>query len=160
MGDVQHLDYDDCVITVDRRRMPILLVTWRGRPNERAIHGYFERVVDVCQRAGRQKFIAISDARAASVPTASVRKLMGDKIAETRPATEAVLLGGVVIVKTAVMRGALTAIQWALRGENRIVAVSDYPSAFDIALGVLRRAEIQPPTDLSVPLYDLSRARR
>lgn len=153
---VEHLEDETCVVTIDQRRMPILLVTWRGRASEQAVTAYFERLLLLCRGMGRQKFISVVDARAASIPTASVRKLVGERIADLRPMTEPVLLGSVVIVRTAVMRGVLTAIQWAVRGENRVVAVSDFQSAFEVASGVLRRSEITPPSDTSVPLYDLS----
>ncbi len=153
---VDHLEDEGCTVTIDRRRMPVLIVTWRGKATERMTRVYFDQLTELCRKAGKQKFVTIADARAASAPTAGIRKLLSEQVELLRPVTEPVLLCSVVIVRTALMRGALTAIQWAVRHETRVVAVNDFTAAFDVACGVLRRAEIAPPVDMSVPLYDLS----
>lgn len=155
MSNVEHIEDHDCVITIDQQRLPLLIVTWRGKPTARAANDYFDRMTKLCESMGRKKFVSIVDTRAADIPDDAVRTLVGERIATAHPIAEKVLLSSVVIVHSAVMRGTLTAVQWALRGENHVVAVNDFPSAFEVASGVLRRAEIPVPTDLSVPVYDL-----
>ncbi len=46
-------------------------------------------------------------------------------------------------------------MMWSLRGETRLDTVEDFPAALEIVNGLLRRAEITPCTDVSIPLYEL-----
>jgi hypothetical protein len=94
---------------IDSSHLPLLITTWFGSPTLGLVEAYTEwlvRFVERSRAAGR-KFVILDDAIRAGRPAPPVRGLLA-KI----QCPSDVVVDRVVVVDTAAIRGALTALSW------------------------------------------------
>jgi hypothetical protein len=95
---------------IDMSHLPLLITTWFGSPTLALVEVYtewFTRFVERSRAAGR-KFVILDDAIRAGRPAPPVRGLLA-KI----QCPSDVVIDRVVVVDTAAIRGALTALSWS-----------------------------------------------
>jgi hypothetical protein len=94
---------------IDTSHMPLLITTWFGSPTLGLVEAYTEWFVRFVERsrAAGQKFVILDDAIRAGRPAPPVRGLL----AKVQCPSD-VVLDRVVVVDTAAIRGALTALSW------------------------------------------------
>jgi hypothetical protein len=96
-------------LVVDTSHLPLVITTWFGSPTLGLVEAYtewFVRFVERNRAAGR-KFVILDDAIRAGRPAPPVRGLLA-KI----QCPSDVVVDRVVVVDTAAIRGALTALSW------------------------------------------------
>lgn len=94
---------------IDTSHLPLLITTWFGSPTIGLVEVYSEWLVRFVERSRKdgRKFVILDDAIRAGRPAPPVRALLA-KI--QCPAD--VVIDRVVVVDTAAIRGALTALSW------------------------------------------------
>lgn len=100
----------DCELTIDTEHMPLLVTSWFGSPSMALAEAYQEWFADFVERgevSGR-RFVVLDDASRAGRPTPTVRGCLS-KI-ECPPA---LVLARIVVVDSAGIRGAITALTWS-----------------------------------------------
>jgi hypothetical protein len=96
-------------LVIDTSHLPLLITTWFGSPSLGLVEAYNEwlvRFVERSRAAGR-KFVILDDAIRAGRPAPPVRGLLA-KI----QCPSDVVVDRVVVVDSAAIRGALTALSW------------------------------------------------
>jgi len=140
----------DRAVLADGRYFPILWVTWWGEPNEALIRRYFEWNDAMILRAmaERVKFAHITDARQTGFPPPTVRKLVAE-LTEASPLEASDLnLGTFLVHESALLRGAVTAIQWLSKRDFKVVPIPDLRGGVVRALEALAKANIARPPGL------------
>jgi hypothetical protein len=101
----------DSEFVIDSTHMPLLITTWFGSPTLGLVQAYsewFARFVER-NRASGTKFVILDDAIRAGRPAPPVRGLLA-KI----QCPSDVVVDRIVVVDTAAIRGAITALSWIL----------------------------------------------
>ena len=137
------------VVSVTDRHLPILLSTFRGELELGAVRQHDEQVTDIINKSITQSkpLVYVVDARGLATPSAMVRRYWANQINESRAVFDA-LLGTFIILDSAILRGALTAIVWMTDGARRI----SYVPSFDVAVqrsNALLEAQGHPRVEIS-----------
>jgi hypothetical protein len=106
---VRHVDGDSEYV-VDTGHMPLLITTWFGSPTLGLAENYskwFASFVERSRASGR-KFVILDDASRAGRPAPPVRGCLA-KI----QCPSDVVIDRIVVVDTAAIRGAITALSWS-----------------------------------------------
>jgi len=135
-------------ILTDDRWAPVYFVTWFGATSEKTATGYFAWNRQVIETAIRTKTptVLISDATDAERPPPKVRALMAE-LSDAQPRAEG-LVFSYVVLPNALIRGALTAMQWLTRKPWPIEMVASLPEAIERALAALDGAGARRPAGL------------
>jgi hypothetical protein len=142
-------------IVVDDRYFPVLISTWFGEPSEGNVRRYFEWSAVLYMRlcANRQRYVLIQDALEVQRPSPRVRGLIAE-LADSMPDAASLLLGSYTILGSALVRGALTALQWVVRRRTwQTTAVGTMREAMARACGDLERAGLAIPRDFDPARY-------
>lgn len=100
----------DCELVIDTSHPPLLITTWFGKPSLTLAEAYakwFTDYVERCKVTGR-RFVILDDASRAARPTPPVR----GRLAQVKCPRE-VVIDRIVVVDSAAIRGAVTALSWA-----------------------------------------------
>ena len=94
--------------------------------------------------------VYVVDARGISMPSAMVRRHWADSINESRARLDA-MLGTFIILDSAIVRGALTAIVWMTDAAKRLSYVPNFEVALEMANATLvanghPRVYLTPPS--------------
>lgn len=110
-------DPNGAKVVFDTRYFPIFIHEWHGTATMKIAEEHYPAREPVYERARREgaKLVIITDLSNASTPPATVRKLLGEKAQSDANVDE--LIGYVILVPSAVMRGVVTALSWII-GEN------------------------------------------
>lgn len=143
-------------LVIDQRFSPVIICTWYGRSTIQQVDAYFawnERFVPEAVARGH-KVVFVSDTLDAEFPDATIRRYIADKSEAFRTdERDAVLIGNLVIVPNAAIRGALTAISWFSSRPNTMEPVKNLEVAFRRALEVLRSHGLETPAGFDVRSY-------
>lgn len=91
--------------------LPISLLNTRETLQAADVDGIFAHYRGLCRQSMR--FVAISDVRAATkLPDAATCRRFGEAADQLQEELNAWSLGGAVVIESALIRGALTAIEW------------------------------------------------
>jgi len=139
-------DGEDALL-VDDSHGAIYIATWFGTASEGMVRGYFDWFdgVVASHLRDRAPFVLITDALDAGRPSPSARKLIV-KRTEAMPEFSSVNVGNYVVVGNALVRGALTAMQWISRRQWTSVNVGSMREALRRGLDDLRRAGAPTPS--------------
>lgn len=140
------------VATVTDRHLPILLSTFRGSLELEAVRQHDKQVEAIIERSIKQNkpIVYVVDARGVSMPSAMVRRHWADSINESRARMDA-MLGTFIILDSAIVRGALTAIVWMTDAAKRLSYVPSFEVALEMANATLvanghPRVLLNPPS--------------
>lgn len=91
--------------------LPISLLDTRETLQAADVDGIFSHYRELCRRQVR--FVAISDVRAAThLPDAATCRRFGEAADQFAKELDRWSLGGAIVIESALIRGALTAIEW------------------------------------------------
>lgn len=155
----------------DIRHFPVLIATWFGEPTESLVRAYFAWSDEVASEAHAhgQRYAIISDNSHALRPSPTVRKLIATLIDDGPAAKTDRVIASFVVFESALVRGAVTAMQWLSRQSWNLRTSATVQQAVGGALEALAEAGIAPPTHLSPATYvtpeaptgpELAQARR
>lgn len=144
--DIERLRDGASEVRLDHTAFPVVIHTWVGSPTAKLVDAYFDRVTDLGKRD--RKYFVITDASVAQRPDASVRRAITQHSERLRDQRERLDMGSVVIVTNAMVRGALTAMQWLDPGMAEVTYVADLDTALARARETLRRNGVPLPDRL------------
>jgi hypothetical protein len=139
----------------DIRHFPVLIATWFGEPTEPLVRAYFAWSDEVAREAYAQgqRYAIISDNAHALRPSPTVRKLIAALIDEGPAAKTDRVVASFVVFESALVRGAVTAMQWLSRQSWNLRTTATVQLAVAGALEALEEAGILLPTRLSPATY-------
>jgi hypothetical protein len=139
----------------DLRHFPVQIGTFFGESTERLARAYFEWSNEVASEviARGQKYVLVSDNTSALRPPATVRKLVSELIDAGPEGQTDALLATFVVFDSALVRGAVTAMQWLSNREWRLTTAATVHEAIERALLVLDAAGLARPPGLSPATY-------
>lgn len=119
---------------------------------ERTIDGVYAR---------QQRFATLVDCSAVtSMPDAQTRKRLAEWQNETRASIRRFNVISATIVTSAVVRGAMTAMNWIFEPPNPQVTTATFGEALDACVAALRKEGIRLPPPLDRPSRPLPRRAR
>jgi hypothetical protein len=141
-------------VVIDHRHAPVYITTWFGMGTEKIFRKFFQANRDVVESnvAAQRAFVVISDASDAERPPPAVRSRITE-ISQDSPDGKPFMVGNYVVLESALVRGAFTAMQWLSRKKWPSVVVASPHDAIDRALADLARAGVSPPEGLSPRSY-------
>ncbi len=130
-------------IDVDTSLWPVVICTPRGDLDET----HYQKMFDDFDRLWRkgEKFFTITDTRFNDTATAKQRQLIGEWVKKSGPNIKRFSLGSVLIVESALVRGALTAISWVSQQDFASAYAKDWAQAAKATVQLLTQAHV--PTD-------------
>ncbi len=139
----------------DIRHFPVLIVTWFGEPTEPLVRAYFAWSDEVAREAhaNGQRYAIISDNSHALRPSPTVRKLIATLIDEGPAAKTDRVVASFAVFESALVRGAVTAMQWLSRQSWNLHTTATVQHAVEGALDALAEQGIQRPAHLSPATY-------
>jgi hypothetical protein len=144
-----------CKIIIDERFAPLYVAFWMGVPSETPIRAYFEwsarRIVEA--RAGGRHIAIVCDAAEGERPPPKLRALMAE-LSDATPRAED-LVAVYVSIPSALVRGALTAMQWLSRKPWPMQMVPSLTEGFERARRTLAANGVALPAE-----FDPARYRR
>ena len=134
----------------DARHFPLVVITWFGEMNEatyRQFHDWMCSVVERAQAEGT-KVAMVNDARNARRPPPTVRKYIAELTDSMVGEFEAYSVDNFIVIDNALVRGALTAMQWLSNARWGVRPVPSLAEALERALRLLEAENIPvPPVD-------------
>lgn len=132
----------EAAIALDARFPPLFITTWFGAPTTSLVDAYFERSDVLFDGAVTElrKLVLITDLGDADYADATVRR----RLAEATEARQdrghsTCILGNFVVVRSAAVRGALTAIGWLSETTRSLTLIKDMETALSRAAAILER---------------------
>lgn len=145
---------DNMFVGFDDTYLPLLISTFRGSLDMDAARWHDEvttRVIRQCFANGRRP-LHVVDARQADVPSAQLRKFWALRISQSVSTLQS-MLGVVVVMDNAALRGALTAINWICPEAHRVEYLPTLRDALNL-VKVRFAASGYPLLDLDAECYD------
>jgi len=145
----------DSSVVGDIRHFPVLIATWFGEPTEPLVRAYFEWSDAVARDAFErgQRYVIISDNAHAMRPSPTVRKLISTLIDEGPAAETDRVITSFVVFESALVRGAVTAMQWLSRKDWNLTTSATVQQAVAGALTALKQHGLPIPARLSSSTY-------
>ena len=126
---------------------PLVITSIRGPVLDRDLDHIFERFEEVY--AKKSSFVVLSDLRQVSaVPEAPTRRRIAEWSKAQEDRTRAYHLGTAMIVRSAVVRGALTAVNWLTRPITPQPVYTDPRDGAEWCLATLRAQGLGIPREL------------
>jgi hypothetical protein len=121
MAELRWVEGQKGALALDDRTFPVVFATWIGHSDESLIRAFYAWNDEQLKRVTREKcaFALITDAILAERPEAPVRSLIADLTREmqrTHAVAETYRTGSIVVLESALVRGALTAVGWLMGG--------------------------------------------
>jgi hypothetical protein len=140
----------------DIRHFPVLIATWYGEPTEPLVRAYFKWSDEVAAEAysNDRRYVIISDNVHARRPSPTVRKLVAALIDAGPAAKTERVISTFVVFESALVRGAVTAMQWLSHKEWNLTTAATVQIAITGALGVLAKHGAPIPARLSPSTYE------
>jgi hypothetical protein len=142
-----HVDGNSQLLLVEELA-PIFIATWIGPatlPLVAVFQEWTEARVDEAVAAGHPAFL-ISDASAAGLPSAAVRRAFAEQKLDA--ATRSY-----VVITNKVMRGAMTAVAWLMGEELDVVTCRTLADALAQASEATRSCGLTPPSSAAIEAY-------
>jgi hypothetical protein len=134
-------------LVLDARNFPILIVTVFGEADQVVVRRIFEWRAAMFERAKASgtRAVVVADIRPAKRPPPLIRKLAAELIdANPMPAEQA--MPSFLVLDNALLRGALTALQWITTRKTKHCLVKDLQDALAGAMGALIEVGLDPPS--------------
>ena len=122
-------------IEVDISSWPVVVVTPHGEASDAQYMEMFRTIEGLWKR--QEKFLTITDTRFSSVGSARQRQLIGDWMKKHEESTNKYSLGSIIIISSALVRGAMTAINWIAQPRIQSIYVGTPEEAYDQARRLL-----------------------
>ena len=152
----EHLRIDgpDGHITCDARHWPIVIATWVGDADIESVREFFRWNGEVIERARAEGgYLMITDADRASRPAPDVRRVVAQLTNDMPEDAKSLSHGNYLVLSSALVRGAITAMQWMSREKWTTVQVGSIPEAISRAFVDLDKAGLRRPVSLDPNQY-------
>ncbi|HET6585495.1 MAG TPA: hypothetical protein VFG69_18680, partial [Nannocystaceae bacterium] len=145
----------DAAVIGDIRHLPVMITTWFGEPSEALVRHYFAWSDDVARQAiaRGQRYVIISDNARARRPSPVVRKVVSKLIDAGPAAATDCIVATFVVFESALVRGAVTAMQWLSSKEWNMTTVATVQQAVAAALKAVDEYGFPRPARLSPATY-------
>jgi hypothetical protein len=142
-------------IVIDDGARGIVIATWFGEPTLALVDRYFEWHSAHLDRLRKERarFVLITDTFATARPSPSARKRIAERTQALGPDVPHLTIGSYLVVESALIRGAITALAWLHAPLADTVAVGSPALAIGAALRDLDAAGIARPPNLSPGTY-------
>jgi len=127
-------------ISIDVTSWPIVGFTLRGAITDDEFERLFVEVEKYWRRGDR--FLTITDTRAAANASARQRQRIGEWMKENQASIRQTSIGSIVILQSVIVRGALTAINWIAQPELPPEYAKDWAQASELATRMLERHDM------------------
>lgn len=97
-------------VEIDDQRFPLVLVRYTRSHSDASWQAYLETMSRFVSRG--VPYVTLTDARAVPAPSARQRRMASDVIAREEARTKRFVVANAVVVDSALLRGALTAVHW------------------------------------------------
>mgnify|MGYP001162882153 CR=1 FL=1 len=139
----------------DARDYPLLVVRWFGESTETSVRRYFQWLDGMYARAKaeRTQLVSINDSRLAKRPPPTVRKVTAELIDASSLAADEYALPTLLVLDSALIRGAVTAMRWLSLAKWNVETVANMPDAIARAFELLRSVGVTPPAGVDPQVY-------
>lgn len=147
-------DVNNAVIFDDR--VPgFVFTTWFGEATVPLVDRYYERhashLADL--RKEKRRFVLITDTFAAARPSPNARKRIADLLVTLGPDRRYLTVGSYLVIESALIRGAVTALAWLDASLAETVSVPNVDVAIERGLVDLRNAGQAVPPNFPTAKY-------
>ena len=155
-------EFADAHLTFDDRYFPIVVMRWDGLADIEAAKWGMDHLAGASKTAVARgtRLVSISDARRARRPSAEVRKYFAAESARGLPEQADVVINTYVVLDSALLRGALTAIGWLSPSVQSVKTTATIEEAIEQALQDLEANGVARPHGLSAATYTMPAVRR
>lgn len=145
----------DAAVIGDIRHFPVMITTWFGEPTEDLVRHYFAWSDDVARQAIErgQRYVIISDNARARRPAPTVRRLVAKLIDAGPAAATDCIVATFVVFESALVRGAVTAMQWLSAKDWNLTTAATVQQAVAAALKAVEQHGFPRPDRLSPTTY-------
>jgi hypothetical protein len=145
----------DSAYVVDATWFPVLFTTFYGANNEPVVRHWFDWYHAQCRRADAEniQYVSITDATPSERPPATVRKLIADLTDAGEERWTELCLGAYIVLDSAIVRGALTAVQWLSPRTRRLSPVATLEDAIAESSAAMQRANMVLPPGFGPACY-------
>jgi len=110
--------------------------SWKGAPTLGVVDRYYAALGAIVDRG--QPFVLLTETEGAGVPNAQVRKRIGEQQIALEPRMRPLSPGSVVVVKSTLLRGALTALSWIAPTLSEMVYAETLERGLELAREIQR----------------------
>jgi hypothetical protein len=145
----------DSGVIGDIRAFPVQITTFFGQTTESLMRHYFAWSYEVTAMAKARdtRFVLISDNSLAIRPEPTVRRVVAELIDGGPPEAATLIAATFVVYESALVRGAVTAIQWLSNRNWNLTTVPSVQHGITAALAKLTAEGIALPVGLSAETY-------
>ena len=138
----------------DARFFPLVIVTWFGEMTEPVARRYFAWQEPILERiiAEKTKFAFVADTTRCARPSPTMRKLVVE-LSNAGPNVGAYALPTYTAIESALVRGAITAMQWVVNVDWRIVPVPSARQGIQKAIAALAAEGVKVPPGIDAATY-------
>ncbi len=139
----------------DIRAFPVQITTFFGQSTEALMRHYFAWSYEVTAMAKARdaRFVLISDNSKAVRPEPTLRRVIAELIDAGPPEAATLIAATYVVYESALVRGAVTAIQWLSNRNWNLTTVPSVQHGITAALATLTAEGIALPVGLSAETY-------
>ena len=107
---------------------------WHGKPTLPVVEGYYRELANIV--AEGKEMVLLTDTTHAGVPSAQVRKCIGDLQTALEPRLRPLAIGNVVVVQSSLIRGVLTALKWLVPSLEEVTYAGTLEEGLQVAAGI------------------------
>lgn len=146
---------EDSAFVADSRYFPLLVVTWFGTMTEAIMPRYFAWQVPILHQviAEKTKFAFVVDCTRCARPSPQVRKRVVELSNAGPREADAYALPTFTAIESALVRGAITTMQWVVSVDWRIVTVPTARQGLHKAIAALAAAGVPAPVGLDADAW-------
>ncbi len=156
MGATESYASPEAAVILSAEHLPVVFVTWFGRPSSKAVETYAEWMVEQARRAheSQSPFIIIGDTTAVDGhPGPVLRRQMANVLNDVRKAAGESLLHIFTVIDNMTLRTIVKMTTFLIRRELPSMAVRDLEDALNRAFQVLDEAGVPRPEGLDPTTY-------
>jgi len=145
-----------CRVLFDEGYLPVLISRWEGCITEsiaRQTFAHMDGLLELARQAG-DRIIQVVDATASTRPDALTRKVLAELTdAQLERFADAAFMPVFIAIDSALVRGAVTAVNWISRKPVTTAPVASLGAALGDAVERLTAEGIRPPSGLQPSVY-------
>lgn len=138
-------------IVIDEAPYPVIVTTWFGEatvPLVDEFHGGWLWPRMAKARATGERLVLLNDTFASERPTPVMRKYLAEKAQQQPKEDREAMVGSVVVIESALVRSALTALGWFVPSLAESEFVGTLEEATKRCLVIVERHGLRTPSDL------------
>lgn len=142
-------------VVIDDGAPGVLIATWFDEPTVALVDAYFDWHETYLERVrkARGRFVSVTDTYATKRPSPTARRRIAERMDALGDDATTSTIASYVIVESALLRGAITALSWLHAPLEGTVAVGTPALAIEAALRDLDAAGIPRPARLTPQTY-------